>query len=202
MPLLFHSISPSRFYVHERQYQAFADRFAEIASSLKIGPGREEGVEIGPMANARGLETAKELVADALDRGPELLAGGKSPSGFNRGHFFEPTVLGHVPDDARIMIEEPFAPVAPITTFAEFDEVVSRANALPLGLAGYVFSNSLGTATRASEAIEAGMIGVNDMLLATAEAPFGGIKESGMGREGGSLGIHDYLEPKYTKIRL
>jgi succinate-semialdehyde dehydrogenase / glutarate-semialdehyde dehydrogenase len=195
-------ISPSRFYVHERQYDAFAGRFAEIARSLKIGPGREDGVQMGPLANARGLETAKSLVEDAVSRGAELLAGGRTPPGFNRGYFFEPTVLGRVPDDARIMVEEPFGPVAPISTFSDFDEVVERANALPFGLAGYVFSKNLKTATLASEALEVGMVGVNDMLLATAEAPFGGIKESGMGREGGALGIHDYLEPKYIKMRL
>jgi len=100
------------------------------------------------------------------------------------------------------MIEEPFVPIAPIAGFTEFDEVIQRANNVPFGLAGYVFTNSLRTATLASEALECGMVGVNEMLLATAEAPFGGIKESGMGREGGSLGIKDYLEPKYVKYRL
>lgn len=100
------------------------------------------------------------------------------------------------------MNEEPFGPIAPITTFSAYDEVIERANALPFGLAGYVFSNDLSVATRAYEDLECGMVGVNEMLLATAEAPFGGVKESGMGREGGSLGIHDYLDPKYVKIKL
>ena len=111
-------------------------------------------------------------------------------------------MLGRVPDDARIMNDEPFGPVAPIATFSSFEDVIERANALPFGLAGYVFAKSLKTATLASEALEVGMVGVNDMLLATAEAPFGGIKESGMGREGGSIGIRDYLEPKYIKMKL
>lgn len=195
-------ISPSRFYVHEAVYEPFAKRFTEVAKGLKIGRGCEEGVTMGPLANARGLETAKSLVSDALGKGAELLTGGRAPAGFNRGFFYEPTVLGRVPDHARIMIEEPFAPIAPISTFRDFDEVIARANALPFGLASYVFSKSLRTATLAAEAIEAGMVGVNDMLLATAEAPFGGIKESGMGREGGSLGIRDYLEPKYIKTKL
>jgi succinate-semialdehyde dehydrogenase/glutarate-semialdehyde dehydrogenase len=141
-------------------------------------------------------------VADAVDKGAEILAGGRRPEGINRGFFFAPTVLGHVPDDARVMHEEPFGPIAPITTFRDYDEVMERANALPFGLAGYVFSNDLTTATRAYEDLECGMIGVNEMLLATAEAPFGGVKESGMGREGGSLGIHDYLDPKYVKMKL
>lgn len=194
-------ISPTRFYVHEEIYGAFAGRFAEVARDIKIGRGLDAGTQMGPMANARGLETAKVMVQDALDRGAELLAGGKQPNEFNRGYFFEPTVLGRVPDDARIMLEEPFAPVAPITTFTDYDDVMRRANSLPFGLAGYVFSNDLGTATRAYEDLEVGMVGVNEMLLATAEAPFGGIKESGMGREGGALGIHDYLEPKYVKTK-
>ena len=195
-------ISPSRFYVHETQYDRFAEVFAGVARGLKIGRGDEDGVQIGPMANARGLEVAKSLIQDAVDRGAKLLAGGRRPAGFNRGYFLEPTVLGAVPDDARIMVEEPFSPIAPITTFRDFDEVIGRANALPFGLAGYVFSRSLRNATLAAEALEVGMVGVNDLALATAEAPFGGIKESGMGREGGALGIHDYLEPKYIKTRL
>ncbi|NNK77789.1 MAG: NAD-dependent succinate-semialdehyde dehydrogenase [Litoreibacter sp.] len=195
-------ISPTRFYVHENSYEAFSSRFAEIAQSLKIGRGLEEGVQVGPMANKRGLETIQRMTQDAVDRGAELLAGGKTPAGFNKGHFVEPTVLGRVPDDALVMTEEPFGPIAPITTFTDYDEVIARANALPFGLAGYVFSNNLSVATRAYEDLEVGMVGVNEMLLATAEAPFGGVKESGMGREGGSLGIQDYLDPKYVKIKL
>jgi succinate-semialdehyde dehydrogenase/glutarate-semialdehyde dehydrogenase len=157
---------------------------------------------MGPMANARGLETIKSMVEDAVSRGAEVLAGGKPPAAFNKGHFWEPTVLGRVPDDALVMTEEPFGPIAPLTTFTDYDDVMQRANSLPFGLAGYIFTNDLGNATRASEDLEVGMVGVNEMLLATAEAPFGGIKESGMGREGGSLGIHDYLEPKYVKMKL
>lgn len=195
-------ISPSRFFVHEKSYDAFSARFAEIAKSITVGNGLEEGTQMGPMANARGLETVKSMVADAVAKGAEVLAGGSAPPDRNRGYFFEPTVLGKVPDDSMIMTEEPFGPVAPLTTFREYDEVIARANALPFGLAGYVFSNNLGTATRAYEDLEVGMVGVNEMLLATAEAPFGGIKESGMGREGGALGIHDYLEPKYVKMKI
>lgn len=195
-------ISPTRFYVHENSYEAFSAKFAEVARSIKVGAGLDEGVQMGPMASARGLDTIKTMVADAVDRGADVLAGGQAPKEFNRGYFFEPTVLGRVPDDALIMNEEPFGPVAPLATFTDYDEVMSRANSLPFGLAGYVFTRDLGNATRASEDLEVGMVGVNEMLLATAEAPFGGIKESGMGREGGSLGIHDYLEPKYVKMKL
>jgi succinate-semialdehyde dehydrogenase/glutarate-semialdehyde dehydrogenase len=195
-------ISPTRFYVHESRYEEFAGRFADIAKGLKIGNGLEDGVQVGPMANRRGVETIRRMTEDAVSKGADLLAGGRVPDGRNQGYFFEPTVLGRVPDDALVMTEEPFGPIAPITTFTDYDEVMARANALPFGLAGYVFTNDLGLATRASEDLELGMVGVNEMLLATAEAPFGGIKESGMGREGGSLGVHDYLNPKYIKTKL
>jgi succinate-semialdehyde dehydrogenase/glutarate-semialdehyde dehydrogenase len=157
---------------------------------------------MGPLANQRGLDHALSLVEDATTKGANLLAGGARPAGFNRGYYFEPTVLDEVPGEARIMSEEPFVPIAPVAAFADFDEAVERANDVPFGLASYVFTNSLRTANLASEAIEAGMVGVNEVLLATAEAPFGGIKESGIGREGGALGIKDYLEPKYVKMRL
>ena len=195
-------ISPSRFYVQESAYPAFAAAFAEVARAIKVGRGLDDGVQMGPMANARGLAAAREMIGDARERGAELLAGGDTPRGMERGYFLEPTVLGLVPDDAKIMIEEPFAPVAPITTFSDMDEALSRANSLPFGLAGYCFTASLKTAHLVSDALECGMVGVNEMLLATAEAPFGGIKESGMGREGGSLGIMDYLVPKYVKMKL
>lgn len=154
------------------------------------------------MANQRGLDTIQSMTEDAIGRGAELLAGGKAPAGANKGFFMEPTVLGRVPDNAKVMTEEPFGPIAPITTFTNYDDVMARANSLPFGLAGYVFSNNLSLATRASEDLEVGMVGVNEMLLATAEAPFGGVKESGMGREGGTFGIQDYLDPKYIKVRL
>jgi succinate-semialdehyde dehydrogenase/glutarate-semialdehyde dehydrogenase len=195
-------VSPSRFYVHEDVYEPFSQAFARVAKSLKIGRGIEAGTEVGPMANRRGLEAIKDLVADAVGKGAEILAGGKVPGGINRGFFFEPTVLGNVTDDARVMVEEPFGPIAPITTFRGYNEVIERANALPFGLAGYLFTADMGRATRAAEDLEVGMVGVNEMLLATAEAPFGGVKESGIGREGGSQGIHDYLETKYIKTKL
>lgn len=195
-------ISPSRFYVHEALYEPFSRAMAETAASIRVGRGLDDGIECGPMSNARGRDRIIRLVDDALERGAELLTGGRVPPEHNRGFFYSPTVLGKVTDDAAIMQEEPFGPVAPISTFSDFDEVIGRANGVPFGLAGYVFSKSLEIANRAAEALEVGMVGVNDMLLAAAEIPFGGIKESGMGREGGKLGILDYLEPKYIKVRL
>lgn len=194
-------ISPSRFYIHSAIYEPFARTMAEYASGLKLGRGLDPETECGPMINRRGRDHMIRLVEDAREKGAEVLTGGGAPSNRNRGFFFEPTVLGRVSDKAALMHEEPFGPIAPIAAFDTFDEVVARANDVPFGLAGYVFSRSLETATRAADALEVGMVGINDMLIATAEAPFGGVKESGMGREGGQLGILDLLEPKYTKLR-
>ena len=195
-------ISPSRFYVHNSIREPFATGFADYAKSLTIGLGFDPGVTLGPLANRRGLEHCRALCDDALQRGAQLLTGGKLADTFQKGYFFEPTVVDHVPDDALVMHQEPFAPIAPITGFDDFEDVMTRANALPFGLAGYVFTDSLKTATLAAETLEVGMVGVNEVLLACAEAPFGGIKESGMGREGGSLGIFDYLVSKYIKTKL
>jgi succinate-semialdehyde dehydrogenase/glutarate-semialdehyde dehydrogenase len=194
--------SPSRFYVQEAAYDRFVERFVAAANSLTLGRYDEKDVNFGPLANSRGLEHTKKIVADAVQKGAKVLAGGRQPPGRERGYFFEPTVLGDVPDSASIMKIEPFAPVAPISRFHSLDEVIARANAVPFGLTGYVFSRNLRTATLASEALEVGMVGINEVILASAETPFGGIKESGMGREGGSFGIRDYLEPKYIKTRL
>jgi succinate-semialdehyde dehydrogenase/glutarate-semialdehyde dehydrogenase len=196
--------SPSRFYVHESAYRQFCDKFAQIANSLKVGPGLDPQTEMGPLANRRGLENAQRLVADAIERGSRLIAGGARPPQIagTKGYYFAPTALADVPHDALIMQQEPFGPVAPIAPFATFDEAIQRANSTPYGLASYLFSRSLKTATLASEAISAGMVGVNELAIASAEMPFGGVRESGMGREGGSLGIKDYLEPKFIKTRL
>jgi succinate-semialdehyde dehydrogenase/glutarate-semialdehyde dehydrogenase len=194
--------SPSRFYVQGSAYEPFARRFAEVAKGLTIGRFDQPGADFGPLANSRGLEHTKRLVKDAVERGAKLLAGGRAPAGLDRGYFFEPTVLGEVSDEATVMNEEPFAPVAPLSRFSDFDDAVMRANSTPFGLTGYVFSRNLRTATLAAEALDVGMVGINEVAIASAEAPFGGIKESGMGREGGSLGIKDYLEAKFIKTRL
>jgi succinate-semialdehyde dehydrogenase/glutarate-semialdehyde dehydrogenase len=196
--------SPSRFYVHESIYQAFCDRFAQVAKGLKVGSGLDPSTEVGPLANRRGLENTQRLVADAIERGSRLLAGGDRPAQIagSKGYFFAPTALADVPDEALVMQQEPFGPVAPIAPFSSFDEAIAKANSTPYGLASYLFSRSLKTATLASEAISAGMVGINELAIASAEMPFGGVRESGMGREGGPLGIKDYLEPKFIKVRL
>jgi succinate-semialdehyde dehydrogenase/glutarate-semialdehyde dehydrogenase len=192
-------ISPSRFFVHRTIAGPFSEAFTAVARNLKVGNGLEPDVEMGPLANRRREEGARAFVEDALARGATLLAGGERLDSEKRGYFFSPTVLRDVPSDAQILHEEPFVPVAPILTFEHFDEVVERANSLPFGLAAYVFTRQLRTAERAAEALEAGMVGINDFGLAAAEAPFGGVKESGMGREGGALGIREFLEAKTVK---
>ena len=195
--------SPSRFFVHESVYARFVERFAQVAQSLKVGPGLAADTDVGPLANRRGLANAQALIADALDCGARLVAGGDRPQGLGtKGYYLAPTALADVPQKARIMHDEPFAPVAPIAPFASFDEAITLANATPYGLASYLFTRSLKTATLASEAIHAGMVGVNELAIASAEMPFGGVGASGMGREGGSLGIRDYLEAKFIKTRL
>jgi succinate-semialdehyde dehydrogenase/glutarate-semialdehyde dehydrogenase len=195
-------ISPTRFYVHESIRAPFEAAFVDFARSIVVGDGLKDGVTMGPMIRASAVEGALALVKDAVDKGGRLLHGGRRPAHLNKGHFLEPTVIADVPDDARIMVEEPFAPIAPLSSFADEDEVIERANALPFGLASYVFSNDAERAQRTAERLQAGMVGINEMLLAAAEIPFGGIKESGYGREGGSLGIKDYLEAKFIRHRL
>jgi succinate-semialdehyde dehydrogenase/glutarate-semialdehyde dehydrogenase len=195
-------ISPTRFFVHESIKAPFEEAFVAFTKEIVVGDGLRDGVTMGPMIRGSAVDGALSLVKDAVDKGGRLLHGGRRPAHLNKGHFIEPTVIADVPDDARIMVEEPFAPIAPLTTFADEDEVIERANALPFGLASYVFSNDAERAQRTADRIEAGMVGINEMLLASAEIPFGGIKESGYGREGGSLGIKDYLEPKFIRHKL
>lgn len=195
-------ISPSRFYVHRAILPAFEAAFAEVALAVQIGDGLNPATTMGPMIRARAVDTALGLIEDARAKGARLLTGGTRPAHLNHGHFLHPTVLADVPDSARIMHEEPFAPVAPIAGWDDFDDVIARANSTEFGLAAYVFTESAALAARTADALEAGMVGINETLLATAEAPFGGTKQSGFGREGGSLGILDYLTPKYTRHRL
>jgi len=195
-------ISPSRFYVHRTILPAFEAAFAEVALAVKLGDGLDTATTMGPLIRARGLDAAMALIEDARSKGARVLTGGNRPAHLNHGHFLQPTVLADVPDHARIMREEPFAPVAPIAAWEDFDDVIARANATEFGLAAYVFTENASLAARTAEALEAGMVGINETLLATAEAPFGGTKHSGFGREGGSLGILDYLTPKYIRHRL
>ncbi len=187
--------SPTRFYVQEPVYDRFLARFTEYAKSIKVGDGLEKGITMGPMANARRIDTMESFVNDAKERGGKIVAGGSRRG--NQGYFFEPTVVTDVPDDSKIMTEEPFGPVAPVVRFKTFDEVVERANSLPYGLASYAFTNSAQTATLIGDALQSGMVGVNSIAISTPETPFGGIKESGYGSEGGLEGLQAYFNTKF-----
>src|ERR1044071_1649002 len=170
-------ISPTRFYVQENVYDRFLKRFTDNAKAIKLGDGLEKDTTMGPLRNARRLDAMDSFVADAKSRGGKVVTGG-SRSG-NQGFFFEPTVVTDVPDDSKIMTEEPFGPVAPIVTFKTFDEVVERANSLEFGLAAYTFTSSPKTATAIGDALQSGMVGVNSVAISTPEPPSGGIKDSG-----------------------
>jgi len=188
-------ISPTRFYVQEGAYKRFLARFTEYARAITLGDGLEKNTTMGPLANPRRLDAMEALVNDAKDRGGKVAIGGKRHG--NQGYFFEPTVLTDIPDDCRIMTEEPFGPVAPIVAFKTFDEVVARANALPFGLAAYAFTTSAQTATMIGDALQSGMVGVNSVAISTPETPFGGVKESGYGQEGGIEGLEAYTNRKF-----
>jgi succinate-semialdehyde dehydrogenase / glutarate-semialdehyde dehydrogenase len=187
-------ISPTRFYVQEDNYDRFARRFVDYAKNIKLGDGLADGTTMGPLANPRRLDAMEGFVADAKKRGAQIRAGGGRHG--NQGFFFAPTVVTNIPDDSRLMTEEPFGPVAPITPFKTFDEVVERANSLPFGLAAYAFTTSTKTANLISDALEAGMVGVNSLAISTPETPFGGMKESGYGHEGGIEGLEAYTQKK------
>tara|TARA_Y100000590_G_scaffold356583_1_gene410875 strand:- start:617 stop:2056 length:1440 start_codon:yes stop_codon:yes gene_type:complete len=195
-------ISPSRFYIHEKKKEEFTKSFVEKTKKLKIGNGLDDGVQLGPMTTKKRLEDVEELVEKTKQEGAKILCGGKRPSGFNKGYFYEPTVFDNVKDDFTIMKQEPFGPLVPITTFKDYDEVIKRANNHELGLASYIYTNSLKKAQKTSELMETGVVAVNTAVVAVAEAPFGGIKQTGYGREGGSIGIKDYLNIKYTHLGL
>ena len=188
-------VSPTRFYVQENSYNKFAARFTEKAKGLKLGDGLDKDTRMGPLANARRLDAMNNIIADCQSRGGKLATGGKRHG--NQGYFFEPTVVTDLPDDSKIMTQEPFGPIAPIIPFKTFDEVVARANSLPFGLAAYAFTNNAKQAAAIGDALEAGMVGVNTYAISMAETPFGGIKESGYGHEGSVEGLEMYTVKKY-----
>ena len=188
-------VSPTRFYVQEPVYKKFLSRFTEYAKAIRLGDGLQKDTTMGPMANARRLDAMDSFVADAKSRGGNIQTGGNRHG--NQGFFFEPTVVTDVPDDAKVMTEEPFGPIAPIVTFKSFDEVVERANSLPYGLAAYAFTSSNSTAAAIGDAMQSGMVGVNSIAISTPETPFGGVKESGHGSEGGIEGLSAYLVTKF-----
>jgi succinate-semialdehyde dehydrogenase/glutarate-semialdehyde dehydrogenase len=188
-------VSPTRFYVHEKIHDRFVEGFAKRAATLRVGDGLEDGVQMGPLAHARRLEAMEALLADARERGAQFHAGG---SRFGKqGFFWEPTVISGVGNDARIMNEEPFGPVAIITPFSDFDAVMQQANRLPYGLAAFAFTRSSRTVNLVGEQIEAGMVGINSYAISVPESPFGGVKESGHGSEEGIEGLEACLVTKF-----
>jgi succinate-semialdehyde dehydrogenase / glutarate-semialdehyde dehydrogenase len=195
-------ISPSRFYVHKDVHKKFTEAAVEFAKQLKLGNGLDAGVEIGPMFEKRAMEGTMTLIEDAKKTGAKVLTGGKPSDRFDKGYFFEPTVLSNLSLNAKILTEEPFAPVMPLMDFSKVEEVIAAANNTRYGLAAYVFTNDLSTAWKMAEGLEAGIIGINDAVPATPQCPFGGMKESGMGRELGHEGLEAYLETKYVSFKL
>jgi succinate-semialdehyde dehydrogenase/glutarate-semialdehyde dehydrogenase len=195
-------IAPSRFYVHKDVEKKFTEAAVEFARGLKLGNGLEPGIEIGPMFEKRAMDNTLGLIDDARKRGAKVLTGGKRSDRFAKGYFFEPTVLSGLSPDTKMLTEEPFAPVMPVLEFGQIDDVIRAANATRYGLAAYVFTNDLTVAWRMAEGLEAGIIGVNDPVPATPQCPFGGMKESGLGRELGHEGLEAYLETKYISFKL
>jgi len=188
----------NRIYVHESIIEEFGARLAAKMASLTVGRGTQDGVDVGPLIDEAAQRKVADLVADAVGRGATVLTGGGEHDG--AGYFYAPTVLTGVPADARMAGEEIFGPVAPLTPFATEEEVVAAANDTPYGLVAYVYTNDLRRALRVAEAIETGMVGLNQGVVSNPAAPFGGVKESGLGREGGSVGIDEFLEVKYIGI--
>jgi succinate-semialdehyde dehydrogenase/glutarate-semialdehyde dehydrogenase len=191
-------VCTNRLYVHDRVYDRFVAKLAEAVRRLKVGNGLEPGVTQGPLIDATALAKVEEHIADALRRGARMLAGGqRSTLG---GTFFEPTLLVDVPADARVAHEETFGPLAPVFRFGSDDEVIALANATEFGLASYFYSRDVGRIFRVAEALEYGMVGVNTGMISNEVAPFGGVKQSGLGREGSRHGIDDYLVTKYVAL--
>ncbi|MCB1445804.1 MAG: NAD-dependent succinate-semialdehyde dehydrogenase [Rhizobiaceae bacterium] len=193
-------VTPDRFYVHESLHDKFVDGFARRASALKLGHGLKPESQMGPLINRRRLTAIEGIVEDARSKGGRIVAGGKRPAELNTGFFFEPTVIADLPDDALALAEENFGPIAAITPFRDREEAYIRANASEMGLSAYVFTRDADRAREAVSVLSAGMVGVNSFALAAAEAPFGGIKASGMGREGGLEGILDYSNVKLAQV--
>lgn len=195
-------ISPTRIYVHEAIRKDFTEAVVEHSRALKIGPGWEPGVDVGPLFEKRFLENTLGFIEDAKSKGARVLTGGKRPEGFAKGYWWEPTVLTDIRAEMRLTCEETFGPIMPVMDFSDLEQVIEAANHPTYGLAAYVMTNDLKTALRMAEGLEYGIIGINDTVPATAQAPFGGMKESGVGREGGQEGLAAYLETKYVSIGL
>jgi succinate-semialdehyde dehydrogenase/glutarate-semialdehyde dehydrogenase len=195
-------IAPSRFFVHKDIQKKFTEVVVETARALKMGNGLEPGVEVGPMIGPKGLEKTASLVQEAVGRGATVMTGGGRSKRFERGYFYEPTVLTGLHPQSQLLTEEPFAPVMPLMDYDKLDDVIKVANSTRYGLAAYVFTNDVTAMFKLAEGLEAGIIGVNDPVPATPQCPFGGMKESGYGRELAAEGLDAYLETKYVSLKL
>jgi succinate-semialdehyde dehydrogenase / glutarate-semialdehyde dehydrogenase len=193
-------VAANRFHVHESVADEFASRLAERLGAMKVGRGTDDGVEVGPLIDAGQRSKVAELVGDAVGKGAKVLTGGEQVG--DRGYFYAPTVLSGVTDDATLLREEIFGPVAPVKTFSADEEAVHAANDSEFGLVAYVFTRDLKRAIRVTEGLEVGMVGLNRGLVSNPAAPFGGVKESGFGREGGAEGIEEYVYTKYVAVDL
>ena len=189
-------VSPTRFYVQRKVYDRFLATFTDVLKGIKTGDGLAEGTDMGPLAHERRIPSISRFVEDARKRGGKVVLGGDPISG--KGFFFPPTVITDLPDDSMLMTEEPFGPVAPVVAFDDPETVIKKANSLPFGLSSYVFTSSLQTATKVSNALEVGMVNINHFGSALPETPFGGIKDSGIGSEGGSETFDGYLVTKFV----
>jgi succinate-semialdehyde dehydrogenase/glutarate-semialdehyde dehydrogenase len=190
--------SANRFLVHRSVADEFTERLAAKLAAMRVGRGTEEGVQVGPLIDAAARAGVAELVDDAVERGAKVATGGAPLDG--PGWFYPPTVLSDVPVGARVLREEIFGPVAPITTFDADEEAIAGANDTEYGLVAYVYTRDLGRALRVVEALDTGMVGLNQGMVSNPAAPFGGVKQSGLGREGGPEGIDEYLSTKYVAI--
>ena len=193
-------VTGDRFYVHERLHDAFVEGFVTRARAIKLGDGLDASVGMGPLINAGRLAEMEKIVAGAVAAGAKLATGGARAQGFNAGHFFQPTVLTDCTDEMGVMADENFGPIAAITRFSSDDEVLARANASDMGLSAYAFTQSPKRARRTVAELKAGMVGINSFAMAASEAPFGGTNHSGMGREGGTEAIRDYLDIKSSQM--
>jgi succinate-semialdehyde dehydrogenase / glutarate-semialdehyde dehydrogenase len=192
--------SANRFHVADSVAGDFAARMAERMGSLKVGRGTEDGVDVGPLIDEDQRSKVAELVDDAVGKGATAVVGGSALDG--AGYFYEPTVLDGVSLDARVLKEEIFGPVAPVASFGSEEEAIAAANDTEYGLVAYVFTRDIKRALRVCEGLETGMIGLNQGMVSNAGAPFGGVKQSGIGREGGNEGIEEFLETKYVAVNL
>src|SRR5262249_29876796 len=188
----------NRFYVHEKVHDAFAKKLTDKMASLKMGNGLDDGVALGPLVNAEGRDKVVSLVDDAVGKGAKVLTGGKAPQG--KGVFYPAKVLCQVPDDAAMLREEIFGPVASIQAFKSEDEVIRRANDTEYGLVAYLYTKDLGRGMRVSEKLDFGMIGLNRGLVSDPAAPFGGTKQSGIGREGAHEVLMEFMETQYVSL--